>query len=81
MPFRLGNPDSIAPPFRLGNSDGVEPDGSLHLVHADGPPCAAYLILAGEEFRSPTFYIQISHSRMGEEVVSTSPNRHVRILW
>nr|CAN77796.1 hypothetical protein VITISV_040892 [Vitis vinifera] len=30
------------------------------------------------EFRAPTFYIRISHSRMGEEDVSTSPDRLIR---
>ena len=28
-----------APHVLLGNLDGVKPDGSLHLAHADGPPC------------------------------------------
>ena len=37
--FLLGSPDSIAAHVLLGNSNGVEPDGSLHLTHADGPPC------------------------------------------
>ena len=37
-------------------------EGSLHLVHADGPPCDA----------------QISHSRMGKEDVLTSPVRHIQ---
>ena len=33
------------------------------------------------EFCAPTFYIRISHSRMREEDVSTSPVKHIRILW
>nr|CAN81245.1 hypothetical protein VITISV_044086 [Vitis vinifera] len=42
-----------------------------------GIPCAD---ISYPEFRAPTFYIRISHSRMGEEDVSTSPVRHIRIL-
>ena len=38
-------------------------EGSLHLAHADGPPCAAKLIPAGEEFRPPTFHIRNSVRR------------------
>ena len=64
----LERSDSIAPPFPLGNSDGVDPDS---LAARD---------ISYPEFRAPTFYIRISHSRMGEEDVSTSPVRHVRIL-
>ena len=33
------------------------------------------------EFRAPTFYIRIFHSRIGEEDASTSPDRHIRIPW
>nr|CAN73368.1 hypothetical protein VITISV_032597 [Vitis vinifera] len=42
-----------------------------------GIPCADISYL---EFCVATFYIRISHSRMGEEDVSTSPVRHIRIL-
>nr|CAN80600.1 hypothetical protein VITISV_029691 [Vitis vinifera] len=27
----------------LGNLDGVEPNGSLHLTHADDPPCDVWI--------------------------------------
>ena len=70
----LGNPDGVAPDsmaahILLGNSDGVDPDS---LAARD---------ISYPEFRAPTFYIRISHSRMGEEDVSTSPVKHIRILW
>nr|CAN71015.1 hypothetical protein VITISV_001295 [Vitis vinifera] len=84
-------------------------EGSLHLAHADGPPCdiahstrgknsvrrhftSGYLTSGWERrtFQLPRsdmsgssdriFHIQMSHSRMGEEGISTSPIRHVRIL-
>ena len=38
-------------------------EGSLHLAHADGPPCAAQLSPPGEEFRAPTFHIRNSVRR------------------
>ena len=38
-------------------------EGSLYLAHADGPPCAAYLSPAGEEFHAPTFHIRNSVRR------------------
>ena len=62
---------------------------SLHLAHADGPPCGIAQSTRGgipctdishPEFRAPTFYIRISHSRMGEEDISTSPIRLIRIF-
>nr|CAN61722.1 hypothetical protein VITISV_024824 [Vitis vinifera] len=46
-------------------------EGSLHLAHADGPPCD----ISHPKFRPPTFHI-----RMGEEDVSTSLVRHIRIF-
>ena len=42
-----------------------------------GKPCADILHL--DVSCAPTFYIRISHIRMGEEDVSTSPVRHIRI--
>ena len=63
-------------------------EGSLHLAHTDGPPLHSIAqstmggILCADisypEFRAPTFYIRISHSRMGEEDASTSPDIHIR---
>ena len=58
--------------------------GSLHLAHADGPPCDARhsSFHPGKNSVWPSFHLlRISHSRMGEEDVSTSPVRHVQILW
>ena len=46
-------------------------------VHPGGIPSTD---ISHPEFRAPTFYIRISHNRMGEEDVSTSPVRHIRIL-
>ena len=43
--------------------------------------CFLFLLTSGWEtttFLAPTFYIWISHSRMGEEDASTSPDRHIR---
>ena len=48
-----------------GNPDGIDPD-SLAMWDISHP-----------EFRAPTLYIRISHIRMGEEDVSTSPVKHV----
>ena len=33
------------------------------------------------EFRAPTFYIRISHSRMEGEDASTSPDIHIQTFW
>ena len=41
--------------------------------------CFLFLLTSGWEkrtFRALTFYIRISHSRMGKEDASTSPDRH-----
>ena len=54
-------------------------EGSLHLAHIDGPP---YGIAHSTRGGIPS--ADISHPtsdiRMGEENVSTSPIRHIRIL-
>ena len=71
-------------------------EGSLHLAHADGPPCdvppspdiSHPAPDAGWErraFQLPRSDMsgssnRISHIRMGEEDVLTSPVRHIRIL-
>ena len=90
----LGNldgvePDSMATHVLLGKLDGVEPDRSLHLTHADSPPCdvppspdiSHPAPDAGWErraFQLPR--LDISGRRMGEEGISTSPVGHIRII-
>ena len=59
-------------------------EGSLHLAHGEEfypagiPPHPD--ISHPDVSREPTFHIWISHSRIGEEDVSTSLVRHIRIL-
>ena len=57
-------------------------EGPLHLAHADGPPCdIAHSTLGKNSVRLTFHLLRISHIWMGEESVSTSPIRHVRIIW
>ena len=81
----------------LGNPDEVSPDSDACSVSSGGgvpTPCTCRLsplrhssFHLGRNFILPAFHllwifhIRISHIRMGEEGVSTSPVKHVWILW
>ncbi|RVW42683.1 hypothetical protein CK203_103875 [Vitis vinifera] len=70
-----GNPDSLV--HSVSSGRGVptpctrrrSPLRSIAQSTRERVPCAD---ISHPEFRAPTFYIRISHSRMGEEDVSTS---------
>ena len=82
----LGNPDGVAPDSNarsVSSGRGVptpctcrrSPLRSIAQSTRGRIPCAD---ISYPEFRALTFYIRISHSRMGEEDVSTSPIRLIR---
>ena len=58
-------------------------EGSLHLAHADGPPCVAQLNPPGEEFHAPTFHIQNSvHRHFTSEYLTAGWERRTfQLLW
>ena len=78
----LGNPDGVEPDSNahsVSSGRGVptsctrrrSPLRSIAQSSGGGILCAD---ISHPKFRAPTFYIRISHSRMGEEDVSTSPS-------
>ena len=84
----LGNSDGVDPDslaHSVSSGRGVptpctrrrSPLRSIAQSSGGGILCAD---ISHPKFRAPTFYIRISHSWMGEDDVSTSPVRHIRIL-